>query len=80
MQPPGLNIYTSQSRTDNARTCRIQGRYSGAEAVLVAVPDGSVAYVPGAVTGTTVPVCYMASSFLPSAGYGARAAALSRAR
>jgi 2,5-diketo-D-gluconate reductase A len=29
-------------------------------------------------TGTTVPVCYMASSFLPSAGYGARAAALSR--
>ena len=35
----------------NARTCRIQGRYSGAEAVLVAVPDGSVAYVPGAVTG-----------------------------
>ena len=32
-----------------------------------------------AATGTTVPVCYMASSFLPSAGYGARAAALRRA-
>ena len=30
-------------------------------------------------SGTTVPVCYMASSFLPSAGYGARAAALRRA-
>ena len=29
--------------------------------------------------GTTVPVCYVASSFLPSAGYGARAVALSRA-
>jgi hypothetical protein len=29
--------------------------------------------------GTTVPVCYMASSFLPSAGYGGWAAALRRA-
>ena len=30
---------------------RRQGRCSGAEAVLVAVPGGSVAYVLGAVTG-----------------------------
>ena len=33
------------------RSCRRQGRCSGAEAVLVAVPGGLVAYVPGAVTG-----------------------------
>jgi hypothetical protein len=30
-------------------------------------------------TGTTVPICYIASSFLPSAGYGGWAAALRRA-
>jgi len=36
----------------NVRYCRRHGRCSGAEAVLVAVPGGSVAYVPGAVTGT----------------------------
>ena len=35
----------------NVRICRRQGRCSGAEAVLVAVPGGSVAYVLGAVTG-----------------------------
>ena len=35
----------------NVRFCRRQGRCSGAEAVLVAVPGGLVAYVPGAVTG-----------------------------
>lgn len=58
-----LNIHTSQSCTENARTCRRQRRCSGAEAVLVAVPGGSVAYVPGAVTGSnpkpssTAPAC-----------------------
>jgi hypothetical protein len=36
---------------NNALICRRQGRCSGAEAILVAVPGGSVAYVLGAVTG-----------------------------
>src|SRR5260370_4380335 len=27
MQPPGLNIYASQSRTGNARTCRDEERH-----------------------------------------------------
>jgi hypothetical protein len=35
----------------NVRYCRRRGRCSGAAAVLAAVPGGSVAYVPGAVTG-----------------------------
>jgi hypothetical protein len=40
-------------------------------------PDGLIERL--LLTGTTVPVCYMASSFLPSAGYGGWAAALRRA-
>jgi len=51
MRLPGLNFYASQSCTEIARFCRRQGRCSGAGAVLVAVPGGSVAYVLGAVTG-----------------------------
>jgi hypothetical protein len=43
--------YAHSPHSQNALFCRRQGRYSGAEAVLVAVPGGLVADVLGAVTG-----------------------------
>lgn len=55
MRPYGrlarLHIYASAALDSNVRFRRIQGRCSGAGAVLVAVPGGSAAYVPGAVSG-----------------------------
>jgi len=44
MQPPGLNIYASQSRTENSRSCRGQGRSvpTGAEPYRVSVSFGRI--------------------------------------
>jgi hypothetical protein len=47
---PAVYLYIAALEV-NVLNCRGQGRCSGTEAVLVAVPGGSVAYVLGAVTG-----------------------------